>query len=123
MKLAGIFGILVGLLMLAQWGFFLASGQVPELKSEPYRIAFHLAAELITALGLIASGIALLRKQPWSTAAYLFFSGMLAYSVIASPGYFAQHGQWVLVIMFFGLLVLVAMTVLSFIKKMMSERS
>jgi hypothetical protein len=31
---------------------------------------------------------------------------MLTYSVIASPGYFAQQGQWALVAMFAVLLVL-----------------
>jgi hypothetical protein len=37
---------------------------------------------------------------------YLFFVGMLACSVISSQGYFAQQGQWALVAMLAGLIVL-----------------
>lgn len=106
MKLPGIYGIFVGLMMLAQWVFFLATGRVPELQSEPWRIALHLIAEFITAIGLIVSGGMLLKRAAWGFRAYLFFSGMLVYSVIASPGYFAQQEQWVLVIMFVILLIL-----------------
>ena len=113
MKLAGIYGIFVGVLMSAQWGFFLATGQVPELQTEPYRIAFHLAAELITAAGLVVAGVALLRRLAWGAASYLFFAGMLVYSVIASPGYFAQQGQWALVGMFAVLLGLAVSAALS----------
>ena len=106
MKLAGIYVIFVGLMMAAQWTFFIAAGQVPELGTEPIRITFHLAAEFMTALGLIVSGIALLRRAAWSVSAYLLFAGMLIYSVIVSPGYFAQQGQWIFVMMFAILLAL-----------------
>lgn len=106
MRFSAIYGIFVGVLMLAQWAFFLGIGQVPELQTEPYRIALHLAAEFGTAIGLIIAGIALLRRAPWAAKAYLVFAGMLIYSVIASPGYFAQQGQWALVSMFAILLVL-----------------
>lgn len=100
MRWSGAFGVVVGILMLAQWAFFLLAGQVPELQTEPWRIALHLAAEFITALGLIVSGAALLRRAPWAVKSYLVFAGMLLYSVIASPGYFAQQGQWAMVGMF-----------------------
>lgn len=106
MRFSAIYGIFVGVLILAQWAFFLAAGQVPELQTEPYRIALHLAAEFATAVGLIIAGIALLRRAPWGAKAYLVFAGMLIYSVIASPGYFAQQGQWALIGMFAILLVL-----------------
>lgn len=106
MKFAGIYAVFVGVMMFAQWTFFLATGQVPELQSEPWRIALHLAAEFITAAGLVVAGVGLLRRNRWSQKAYLFFAGMLGYSVIASPGYFAQLGQWALVGMFGLLLIL-----------------
>ena len=108
MKLAGFYGIFVGLMMAAQWAFFIAAGLVPELQTEPIRIGFHLAGEFITALGLITSGTALLRKAAWGRNAYLLFTGMLAYSAIVSPGYFAQQRQWIFVAMFALLLVLAA---------------
>jgi len=113
MKFAGIYGISVGVLMIAQWLFFLAAGQVPELQTEPYRIALHLAAEFATAGGLIIAGVALLRRAAWGARAYLVFAGMLTYSVIASPGYFAQQGQWALVGMFVALFILATASVVA----------
>jgi hypothetical protein len=113
MKLAGYYGIFIGVMMAAQWVFFIAARLVPELQTEPIRIAFHLAAEFITALGLVVSGIGLLRRVPWAKNAYLLFTGMLAYSAIVSPGYFAQQGQWIFVLMFAILLALAAASVLA----------
>ena len=40
---------------------------------------------------------------------FLLSMGMLLYTIIVSPGYFAQLGQWVFVLMF---AVLIALTVL-----------
>jgi hypothetical protein len=106
MKFAGWYGIIVGLLMLAQWGFFLATGQAPELQSAPFQIYFHLAGEFVTAIGLVVAGIGLLTRRSWAVTLYLIMAGMLLYSVIVSPGYFAQQGQWLLVGMFAILLIL-----------------
>jgi hypothetical protein len=106
MKFAGIFAVLVGLMMIAQWLFFLIAGQVPEVQSEPIWLAFYLAAEFITALGLMAAGIGLLRRSARAVKGFLVFGGMLLYSVIVSPGHFAQQGQWIFVGMFAVLLVL-----------------
>jgi hypothetical protein len=106
MRFAGYYGIGVGALILAQWAFFLAAGEVPEVRTAPWEIGLHLAAECLTAAGLLVAGIGLLRAQLWAGPLYLVASGMLLYSVIASPGYFAQRGQWGFVAMFAGLLVL-----------------
>lgn len=110
MKFSGWFGIIVGFLMLAQWSFFLATGQVPELQTEPIRIYFHLTSEFVTAMGLLLSGIGLLRNTSWGKIGYLVATGMLLYSVIVSPGYFAQQGQWVPVGMFAVLLIMALMS-------------
>lgn len=104
MKFSAWYSILVGMLMIGQWGFFLVAGQVPELQTEPVRIAFHLAAELITAIALILSGYVLLKKTSLSKPFALVAAGMLLYTTIVSPGYFAQSGEWPIVIMF-GLLI------------------
>jgi hypothetical protein len=104
-KFAAWYGIVVGALMLVQWSFFLATGNVPELETEPFRIWFHLVGEFATALGLVASGVALLRSLAWGRTLYLVMVGMAIYSEIVSPGYFAQQGQWALVVMFAVLLV------------------
>lgn len=104
MKFAGIYSIVVGVLMLAQWVFSLAAGQVPEVQSEPIALAFHLAAEALTALALIVCGAGLLQKKTWARTGVLVALGMLLYTVIVSPGYFAQQGTWALVVMFAVLL-------------------
>lgn len=106
MKFTAWYSIIVGVLMLAQWSFFIAAGQVPELITEPIRIGFHLAGEAITALLLIASGIGLLGRRSWARTVALVSLGMLIYTTIVSPGYFAQQGTWPLVGMFIILLVL-----------------
>ena len=104
MRFSAWYGIVVGVLMLSQWTFFIATGAVPELHSAPWSIGFHLAAELLTALGLIVSGAALLKSKIWGSMCLLVALGMLIYSLIASPGYFAQQGAWGLVGMFAVLL-------------------
>jgi hypothetical protein len=116
MKFAGWYGIVVGLLMVTQWIFFLVTGQVTELQTEPFRIAFHLAGELITACALIVGGIALLQQRAWGVMVYLVATGMLLYSVIVSPGYFAQQGQWALVGMFALLLVLALVSIVRLLR-------
>jgi hypothetical protein len=106
MKFAAWYGIVVGALMLAMWGFFLSAGLVPELATAPYEIALHLAGELATAIALIVAGIALLKHAPWGRTLYFIAAGMLLYTLIVSPGYYAQLGQWAFVGMFVLLLLL-----------------
>jgi hypothetical protein len=112
MKFSAWFSIVVGILMFGQWGFFLAVGAVPELQTEPIAIAFHLAAEFVTAACLLVGGIALLHNKAWAKNLALFAAGMLAYTTIVSPGYFAQLGQCPLVGMFAILLVLDVVSVI-----------
>lgn len=100
MKFPAWYGILVGCLMIVQWAFSIVSGGVPEFKTAPWEIAFHLAAEMFTALMLIAGGIAALKSIPRANQILLVSLGMVMYSEMVSPGYFAQLGQWPLVAMF-----------------------
>jgi len=112
MTFSAIFAILVGVLMIGQWVLFYLTNQIPELKSEPYRIAFHITGEWITAIGLLVSGIGLLLGAAWAEQLILLAMGMLFYTIIVSPGYFAQRGQWPLVGMF-ALLFILALISLS----------
>jgi hypothetical protein len=91
---SAIFAVVVGLGMIGQWSLSYLSNQIPELEDEPIRIGFHLAAEIVTALSLIVSGIALMAGVGWAGSAYLVSIGMLFYTAIVSPGYFAQKGEW-----------------------------
>ena len=104
MKFPAWYGIVVGYLMIIQWIVSIVSGSVPEFQSEPWRIGFHLAAELVTAIMLIVGGIAVLRSAAWGRTILLIGLGMVIYSEIVSPGYFAQLGGWPMVGMFFVLL-------------------
>jgi hypothetical protein len=104
MKFPAWYGILVGLLMIAQWGFSILSGGVPEFQNEPWRIAFHLAAEFSTAIVLTVGGMAVLKSIAGSKQVLILGLGMVIYSEIVSPGYFAQLNQWAFVTMFAVLL-------------------
>jgi hypothetical protein len=112
MKFPAWYGILVGLLMIAQWTFSILAGGVPEFKNAPWEIAFHLAAEFSTAILLIVGGIAALRSIAWSKPILILSLGMVIYSEIVSPGYFAQLNQWALVVMFAALLLGAAIAVI-----------
>ena len=112
MVFAAVFALVVGVGMIGQWILFLATGQVPELETEPLRIRFHLAAEFTTALALLVGGLALLTDQPWGRWFYLLAAGMLLYTVIVSPGYFAEKGQWAFVGMFAVVLLLALVSII-----------
>lgn len=118
MRFASGSSLVIGLLMVAQWAFFLAAGQVPEVRTAPVALAFHLAAEATTAVLLIVAGISGLRRSANAPWLVLVANGMLSYTVIVSPGYFAQSGQWPLVAMFVSLLLLAIASVRQAVKEL-----
>jgi hypothetical protein len=81
--------------------------QIPELQTEPIRIKFHIAAEMLTAASLLVAGVGLLISAPWASSLYLIAIGMLLYTSVVSPGYFAQQGQWGWLVMF-GIIILLS---------------
>jgi len=111
-RYAMVFALAIGIGMIGWWTLVLSTGQVPEVRTEPIRLAFHLAAEGLTALALIAAGAGLAMRRSWARTVYLIALGLLFYTVVVSPGYFAQLGKWPLVGMFaaFGIGGLVALT-------------
>jgi hypothetical protein len=104
MKFAAWYGIVVGVLMIVQWLFSIVTGGVPEFQTEPWRIGFHLAAEFATAIALIVGGIGSIQSKSWGVPVLMTAIGMVIYSEIVSPGYFAQQGQWGMLVMFAVLL-------------------
>ena len=110
-RFAGWYATIVGILMFAMWIVFFTVLGVPELETEPIRVAFHFVAEFVTATALLASGYGLLTNKPWGASAYLLAMGMLIYIAINGPGYFAQQGDWAFVGMFAVLLILACVTV------------
>ena len=107
MGFPAVFAIVVGLGMIGQWTMSYAAKQIPELQTEPYRIGFHITGEMTTAILLLVAGVSLLLLTPWAPAVYLIAMGMLFYTAVVSPGYFAQKGQWVWVLIF-GVLIILA---------------
>jgi hypothetical protein len=117
MKFPAWYGIVVGFLMIAQWAFSILAGGVPEFQTAPWEIIFHLAAEMSTALVLIMGGIATLQSTAWSKQVLLLGLGMVIYSEIVSPGYFAQREQWPLVAMFAILLLGAAVSTMQLLRE------
>lgn len=106
MIFSAVFALIVGIGMIGLWSFLLLTKQVPELETEPLRIRFHIAAEFVTAVVLVAGGIGLLNGQSWSQWLYLVAIGMLFYTVIVNPGYYVEKGEWPFVGMFAVILIL-----------------
>ncbi len=99
-KIASAYSIFIGLSMFGMWSMFWIMGEIPELETEPIRIVMHIAAEFATAVLLIVGGIALLRSWKYGINLFQFSMGMLIYTLIQSPGYFAEQGEFVFVLMF-----------------------
>lgn len=99
-KLAAIYSIIVGIAMLGMWTVFVTTGQVPELSTEPIRVSMHIIGEIATALILLIGGYGLWADKKWGLQAYMLSMGMLLYTLIVSPGYYAQSGNVVMVGMF-----------------------
>ena len=68
---------------------------------------------MVTAMLLIASGIGLLRGGDWTVNMNLLANGMLIYTSIVSPGYFAQKRQWLWLAMF---LLIIALSLASIVQ-------
>ena len=115
MTSTAVFALIVGVGMIGQWSFSYLSKQIPELKTEPIRILFHIAAEMATAIALIIAGVGLLTGRGWGSSLYLIAAGMLLYTCIVSPGYFAQQGQWYWVLIFAVIIILAVMGIFTVI--------
>jgi len=107
MTFPGLFSIILGVGMVGQWSLSYAAKQIPELTTEPIRIWFHIAGEMVTAISLILSGVGLLAHTTWAPELFLVSTGMLIYTAIVSPGYFAQKEQWIWVLIF-GLIIAIS---------------
>lgn len=109
---SAVFAILVGLAMIGEWTRSYMAGQIPELAYEPIKILFHIGAELITALCLIIGGVGLWMDLGWGRTLFLVAMGMLFYTCMVSPGYFAQQGNWKWLGFFSSLIVMGVVSVI-----------
>lgn len=116
-NLAATYSMIVGLSMIAMWSGFYFTDAIPELKTEPIRVSLHIAAEIATGVCLIVGAFGLYRSREWGVKVFLVLMGMLLYTSIVSPGYYAQKEVTGFVLMFAIITVVsVALIALSFME-------
>ncbi|MGD0273339.1 MAG: hypothetical protein ABSB96_06400 [Gaiellaceae bacterium] len=106
---AVLVSLVVGVAIAALWAFLFLSRQIPELKEGRRDILFHIASELATAGLLITGALATIfdRQAVWSRLVSVFSLGALAYTLLNSPGYYADRGERPMLVMFGALWLLV----------------
>lgn len=109
-KFTGIYAIVLGVGIIGLWTMLIITGNVPEFKTEPVAIAFHLTAEFSMGILSLISGIMMLARRKKSGALYLVSSGLVIYAVVNSSGYYGNLAQWGMVAMFMVVLVISAIT-------------
>ena len=119
-KLAALYSIFIGICMIGMWGFLLVSGNVPEVKTEFTKIAFHLFSEFSTAILMMVSGIGIIKKRGWAVKLFLVSMGSLMYSVITAAGYYGQSGDFAMLGMFAVFFILAAVFTVQWLKKDMT---
>jgi steroid 5-alpha reductase family enzyme len=124
-RLAAWFQIVVGIAIIGWWAVAAATGGIVELDEGRIDIVFHIAAELVMAALLIGAGVALHRSGRTRTTTLIsgLGLGMLLYSTINSPGYFAERGEWWAIGMFAAIAAVAAGTSIGLMKPDISPES
>ena len=106
------YAIVVGAVMVVWWVLEIRGGALHRGDRTTSEIGLHLAAELLTAAILVVGGVVLLTAD--ATGLVSVGLGMLLYTVIQSPGYFAARREYPPVVMFgvLAVLTIAALTVL-----------
>ena len=99
-RLAAWYAAGVGLAIVGLWTVLVATGQVPELRTAPLEVGYHLLAELATALALVAAGVGRLRGTAWADRLFPVALGMLLYTTVNSAGYYAALAEWPVIVAF-----------------------
>jgi len=105
--ISGIYAIIIGIGIIYLWIMLYRTKQIPELKTEPVAIKFHLIAEITMGALCLISGILLLIGVIWASYFFIMAMGLVVYAVINSAGYYGQQKQWSFVIMF-GMILIVS---------------
>lgn len=92
-QVIGAYGVVLGVFVVGWWALAYARDRIPELRTEPWAIRFHLLAEAMMALTVICGGIMVLTAVEAGREVLLVGFGMVLYSIVASAGYFVQHGE------------------------------
>jgi peptidoglycan/LPS O-acetylase OafA/YrhL len=118
-RLVSVYSIFVGLFMIGFWLMLLLTDQVPS-DQKPFAISFHLAGEFLTAVLLAVSGVGIWLKKSWSKSFSFLALGLLLYTVVVSPGYYAQLGEMPMVAIF---MILTVLTLVSIVIQFKSEKA
>jgi len=111
--ISGIYAIVIGLGIIGLWLMLYLTNQIPELKTEPVAIKFHITAEMIMGILSLLSGIFLLVGLSWAPYFFILAMGLVIYAVINSAGYYGQKKQWSFVIMF-GIILIASFSLVLF---------
>ena len=106
------YAIALGTLVIGLWAVSLGLQRVPELRTEPWQIRFHIAAEALMGTTLIVGGLGWLAGGTWAPFVVLVGFGAAAYSAVNSAGYYAQLHQLAPVAMF-GVILLLTLAALA----------
>lgn len=105
-RIRTIYCIFIAICMIGDWGFLLATGNVPEVKTEPLQTVLHISSELATAGILLLSAIGSIKKRIWAEKLFMLANGALLYSAATAAGYFIQSKDYAMLIMFSIIFVL-----------------
>ena len=97
--------MVIGVGIVGLWAMLLQTKQVPELKTEPVAIKFHMTAEMTMGILSLMSGVFLLIGFSWAPHFFILGQGLVIYAVINSAGYYGQKKQWPFVMMFGVILI------------------
>jgi len=97
-----VFAVVAGVAMLGLWTMLLAARQVPEVAEGDREIWFHIGAEVVAAIMLVAGGVWLVASAGTAGARILAAAGLgaMLYSCIAGSGYYVKQGKAGPVVMF-----------------------
>jgi hypothetical protein len=117
--IASIYTIIIGITMLLMWFLLLIKREVPELRTKPTQLYFHLIAEFLTSIILIFGGIGLIMNQPWGVPIFFIAIGMAIYSTINAAGFYGQLKDWpmfitLMVFTFISLLITLLIIIIEF---------
>lgn len=107
-KLVAVYQTIIGIGMIGIWILLFSTNQIPEFETEPIRIILHITAEIVTGFLLIGSGIWLIMTNKTHPLLFNLSFGCLLYTLIASPGYYAQNGDWGVLAAFLIMLIITA---------------
>ncbi len=92
-RVAAVFTILMGLMMLGSWSYLFLSNNYPAASTYPLETGYLLVAEFLTSAALIAAGYGMLTNRRWGFPLILVALGEMVYCTIRFAGELGQGGS------------------------------